>query len=96
MDCTTTFVLVQAKAKKIKTFRCSATIQKARVICAESLFDKSYGHDRFDWHSNSMSLPKELYFNDCKDNIRSLTGTDSLELNQCSCNCSFTYFNRID
>ena len=62
IEYTTTFasVIIRAKAKIIKASRCSATVQKNRIFCAEGAHHKWYRHDRIDWHTNSMLLPEEL------------------------------------
>ena len=54
------------KQKKTETFRCSATIQKICVLCAQRAPIRWNRHDRRDWHSNSMTLPEELDPNECK------------------------------
>ena len=39
-------VFIRAKVKKIKAFRCSATIQKTRVFCVQGAHNKNFRHDR--------------------------------------------------
>ena len=51
-------VFIKSKAKRIKASRCSATIRKTRVFCAQGAYDKYYRHSRMDWHAKSMNLPK--------------------------------------
>ena len=86
--------MLKAKAKRIKAFRCVAKIQKSRVYCAQG-GRKYFRHDRMDWYTNAMTIPKELDPNECKNIIRFLNGTDSPELNQYSYNSSFTYFTNL-
>ena len=61
-------VFFRAKAKKVKAFRCSTAIQKTRVFCAQGAYDKCYRSDRVNWHTNSLTLPKELDPDKCKKN----------------------------
>ena len=62
IECTRRFaaVFVHAKAKRIKTFCCYATIEKTKVFCAEGAFGKVERHDRVEWNTNCIPLPKEL------------------------------------
>ena len=84
-------VYIKAKAKRIKAFRCVARVQKSRAYCAQG-GRKYFHHDRKDWYTNAMTIPKELDPTECKNIIRFLNGTDSPELNQYSYNGFFTYF----
>ena len=51
--------------------------------------------NRKDWHTISMSLPKKLDSNECKNTIRNLNGTDSAELNEFFFIGYFNYFDRL-
>ena len=42
-------VFIRAKAGRTKAFGCSATIQKARVFCAQGVRDKQYRHGCMGW-----------------------------------------------
>ena len=97
IEYTRTYALVvnRPKAKKLKIFRRSATIQKTRVFCAQGAQDNYYRHYRMDWHTNSMQLPKERDYNECDNFIRNLISTDSAELNQKFLNRNVTCFHRM-
>ena len=88
-------VVNRPKAKKLKIFRRSATIQKTRVFCAQGAQDNYYIRYRMDWHTNSMQLPKERDYNECDNFFRNLNSTDSAELNQKFLNRNVTYFHRM-
>ena len=62
--------------------RCSATFQKNRVFSAQGLHTKWYRHNRMDWHTKSIPLPKDLNPNVCKNDIQNLNRTVSLGMNQ--------------
>ena len=51
-------VFISAKAKRVKVFRCSATVQKTRIFCAQGAHHKWYSQDRMVGHTQSMPLLK--------------------------------------
>ena len=89
------FVSIRANVKGIETLRCSATVQKTLVFCAQGTLDKHYRLGPMDWHTNSMPLAKELNPNECKKFIRTLDGMDIAEMIQYSQKRSFTYFENL-
>ena len=59
-------VLICAEAKRLKAFSCSATVRKDVNFCAQSAHHRKYRHERIDWHTKSLPLPKKLETNEKK------------------------------
>ena len=78
--------------KEMRSIR--ATLRNTRVLCAQGAHSNYDRHDRKDWHTNSMPLPKELDPDECKNIILNLNWTDT-ETNQKSYNGHYNYFERL-
>ena len=88
-------VYVNAKAKRIKAFKCEAYI-KTEKHWRSQLFSSSRRYDRLQWGQNTLELPKILDPIECKNIIRYLNATDSYELNNYNIQSSFSFFDDSD
>ena len=88
-------VFVHAKTGRIKTSRCSATVQKTRVFCDQGAQTMYYRHDSMEWVTISMPLREELDTYECRKIFWNLDITDSVELTQYIYKGSFTNFDRL-
>ena len=82
-------VVVPAKTKRVKTFKCETYAKKERKIC----FQGSVKNRRVDstvWNHNTLHLPITLDPLECKNFIRHLNGTNNEILNNFIYNRTFT------
>ena len=88
-------VYVRAKAKRIKAFKCEAYVKTEKVWCSQT-YGSSRRYDRLHWDQNTLELPKTLDPIECKNLIRYLKATDSMELNNNNIQSSFSFFDDSD
>ena len=88
-------VFDRVQAKKIRAFRCSATLQKNVSFPTRGAYGNQCRHDLTDWQTNAMTLPKKMATYQSKKIIPNFIGRDSAELNQSSNSGFFSYLDRL-
>ena len=71
-------------------------IKKTEKVWCFQTFSSSTRYDRLQWGLNTLELPKILDLVECKNMIRYLNATDSIELNNYNIQSSFSFFDDSD